>query len=349
MPAVRRPRRSPRASAAQALALAAGLTAVLALTACASPTSAPERDAATVTAPADLVSGDPDTWPLTGLAVRSGDDSVQAYPPLVVKVDNTSGSAPQVGLGAADLVVEEMVEGGVTRLAAFYYSRLPDRVGPVRSMRASDLGIVSPVGASMVTSGAAAVTIRRVRDAGIPFFEEETSAGFSRDTSRPVPYNLFADLTEIETLALADEGRPADYLPFGRAPRGGERATTVDARFSGSRTTSWTYTDGRYTSLDSFADPDDEFPTSSVLVLRVEVGDAGYRDPAGNAVPETVLTGTGEALLFHGGRVVRGTWSKADLAAPLRLATAGGAELRVPPGHTWIELVPVSGGDVTYD
>ena len=48
----------------------------------------------------------------------------------------------------------------------------------------------------------------------------------------------------------------------------------------------------------------------SVLVLRVRVGDAGYRDPAGNPVPETIYAGQGPALLFHGGKVVRGTWTK---------------------------------------
>ena len=35
------------------------------------------------------------------------------------------------------------------------------------TMRASDIGIVSPVDAAMVTSGAAPVTINRIKDAGI--------------------------------------------------------------------------------------------------------------------------------------------------------------------------------------
>ena len=64
---------------------------------------------------------------------------------MVAKIDNTYASAPQIGLGEADMVVEELVEGGLTRLAAFYYSEIPGDVGPVRSMRASDIGIVSPV------------------------------------------------------------------------------------------------------------------------------------------------------------------------------------------------------------
>ena len=84
-----------------------------------------------------------------------------------------------------------------------------------------------------------------------------------------------------------------------------------------------------------------------MLVLRVQVGDAGYKDPAGNFVPETKLTGRGQAMLFHGGRLVRGTWKKASLDAPLTLSTKAG-DLVVPAGHVWIELVPAAGGNVTF-
>ena len=61
-------------------------------------------------------------------------------------------------------------------------------------------------------------------------------------------------------------------------------------------------------------------------------------------MPETDLTGTGKALLFHGGRVVKGTWKK-SLTSTIRLSTASGS-LTVPAGHTWIELVPSNGGRV---
>ncbi len=70
------------------------------------------------------------TWPMTGLPVEGDDDAAQTHPVLVTKMDNTYASSPQIGLGSADLVVEELVEGGLTRLAAFFYSELPDNVGP---------------------------------------------------------------------------------------------------------------------------------------------------------------------------------------------------------------------------
>ena len=285
---------------------------------------------------------EPTYWPLTGLE-RTG--SAPRHPVIVTKVDNTSSSAPQVGLGQADLVVEELVEGGMTRLAAFYYSRVPGNIGPVRSMRASDIGIV-PEGATVVTSGAAQVTLNRVKAAGIPWITEGAS-GVYRETSRSAPYNLFARLGEISKRLKSDE-EPPPYLPFGTEadlPKGA-RASTLTASFGG-HTTSWQFEGGRYVNTNSYAAEGDRFPADSVLVMRVQVGDAGYKDPGGYLVPETKFEGKGPAMLFHGGRVIRGTWTKDGLTGAIGLETRAG-ELLVPAGHVWIELVPAATGDVTF-
>ena len=285
---------------------------------------------------------EPTYWPLTGLE-RTG--KAPRHPVIVTKVDNTSSSAPQIGLGSADLVVEELVEGGYTRLAAFYYSQVPGNIGPVRSMRASDISIV-PKGATVVTSGAAAITINRINGAGIPWITEG-AAGVYRDNSRSAPYNLFARLSDISKRLKADE-EPPPYLPWGieaDLPRGG-KASTLTADF-GAHTTTWQFQKGGYVNTDTYAAQDDQFPADSVLVLRVKVGDAGYRDPAGYPVPETKFEGTGAALLFHGGRVIKGSWTKDGLTGAIQLATKGG-DLAVPAGHVWVELVPAVNGELTF-
>ena len=287
-----------------------------------------------------------ETWPLTGLPARSG-QAAQRHPVMVLKMDNTSASAPQKGLGSADLVVEELVEGGMTRLAAFFYSDIPGTVGPVRSLRATDIGIVSPVGGAMVTSGGAPVTIQRIKGAGIPFFGEGAK-GFFRDSSRYAPYNLFTDLSQTATLVQGAAERPADYLPWGSAddlPQG-RPARSLTARFSGGHATSWAFTGGKYRNTNTYAAAGDEFVADNVLVLRVQVGDAGYKDPAGNPVPETKLEGQGQAVLFTGGRAIQLTWSKAGLDAPIELRDELGS-VPVPAGRTWIELVPAATGSVS--
>ena len=256
---------------------------------------------------------------------------------LVLKMDNTASSSPQVGLGSADLVVEELVEGGVTRLAAFYYSDLPKEAGPVRSMRASDIGIVSPVDGDMVTSGAAAVTISRISDAGIDF-HPEGSPGLYRNSSRYAPYNLFADLSEVAA-SIKQKARAPQLPAVGRRgrPAEGEPVSTLAASFGG-HTTSWAFRKGGYVNDNTYAAEGDRFPADSVLVLSVPVGDAGYTDPSGNSVPETQFEGTGPALLFHDGRLVKGTWRKKALDS-VTLKTAEGDKLEVPAGKVWIELL----------
>lgn len=291
----------------------------------------------------------PETWPLTGLPAKQGAE--EDHPVLVLKMDNTEASSPQVGLSKADMVVEELVEGGITRLAAFYYSQIPGVVGPVRSVRASDIGIVSPVDGTLVTSGGAGVTLNRLKDAGVSLLQEG-APGFRRDDTRSAPYNLFTDL-DATAKATEDgkESRPDDYLPWGDESdfKGGKPASTLTADFGGSHATQWAFQGGRYVNQNSYAAQGDEFLADSVLVLRVDIGDAGYLDPAGNPVPETKFVGAGDALLFHDGKVEKGTWRKDDLTSPVSLSTQGG-DMRVPAGHTFIELVPVDakGGSVTY-
>jgi hypothetical protein len=316
------------------------LAGVLALTGCTGESAGPvEPPVAQSTEGAVRLAA---RWPLTGLPASG---TTVRHPVMVVKIDNTESSSPQIGLRSADLVTEELVEGGLTRLAAFYYSHTPKLVGPVRSMRATDIGVVKPADGVLVAAGGAPPTVQRIRSAGIRMFGEG-APGFRREGSRSAPYNLFVDLAALAK-TVRTEKSPDSYLPWGSEkdlPKG-EQAGAMTVSFSGGHTTRWRFQDGTYKNLNSFASAGDHFRPGTVLVLRVPVGDAGYLDPAGNPVPETKFTGTGKALIFHDGRLVRATWAK-DLDTTLRLRTRAG-DLRMPPGRVWIELVPARGGAVT--
>jgi hypothetical protein len=282
--------------------------------------------------------------PLTGLQLKDG---APENPVLAVKIDNSSNSRPQVGLGSADMVAEELVEGGATRLAVFYHSKVPGDVGPVRSMRATDIGIVRPLDAVLVASGGAPQTVARVREAGIRTVTEG-GTGYYRASGRSAPYNLFMRLGELAKTLEAGDLPPA-YLPFDEdgLPKG-KPATTVTTSFSRSSSSTFRFEKGAYVNTDSFAGADGQFRPKTVVALRVQIGDAGYADPAGNPVPETKFTGTGEATVFTGGRAVRGTWAKNGLDAPLQLTGRNDKKLSLPPGKVWLALVPASGGGVSY-
>src|SRR5206468_286433 len=85
-----------------------------------------------------------DVAPLTGLPT---DAPTRNRPALVVKIDNYAAkSYPQSGIGSADIVVCEGVEGGITRLMAIFQSKDAPTVGPVRSARSTDLHIAEVLG-----------------------------------------------------------------------------------------------------------------------------------------------------------------------------------------------------------
>ncbi|MEP6665247.1 MAG: DUF3048 domain-containing protein [Nocardioidaceae bacterium] len=303
--------------------------------------SSDEPSDSTNTASALTLNGE---WPLTGEKL---DGALPDHPVYVVKIDNTANSAPQVGLGSADMVVEELVEGGLTRLAVFYYQDTPDKAGPVRSLRASDIGIVKPVSATVIASGGARPTVNRLSGASVATLTEG-SRGFSRDSSRSAPYNLFMALKELADKPGSYHPPTDAYLPFGDEKdfSGNIPVKAISAQFSGGTTTNWKYTDKGWTRPGSYAQSGDDFTADNVLLLRVRVGDAGYHDPAGNPVPETRLVGKGEAVLVHGNKGIECRWSKKSRDSSLTLYTKAGKKVSVPAGHTWIELVPQRTGKV---
>jgi hypothetical protein len=282
--------------------------------------------------------------PLTGQPAAKG---APDRPAVIVKVDNTGRARPQIGLSAADLIVEEPAEGGATRLAVFYHSRLPELVGPVRSLRTSDIGIVAPTGGLLVASGGAQIATRRVAGAGIPLAPFE-GVGSARDLTRPVPYNLFVKPAEV-LAATPPLPHPPNYLSW-RLPGDPDPSPSarpvrrLEARLTHSHTTRWRYAGRRgWVRVDDFAPASDRFVADNIVVLHVKTRSAGYRDPAGNAVPEAVTTGSGEALLLFGGTAIPARWRKDDAVSQFVFTSPDGAELSVPPGRTWVELVPQDG------
>ena len=281
-------------------------------------------------------------WPLTGL--EAADASVDVSGPVVmVKVDNVEAAFPQTGLGVADIVVEEPVEGGVTRLAVLVHSDPTGVIGPVRSVRSSDVGIVAPADGVLVASGGAPEAIADLTAAGIEMRLDGTP-GFSRDPARPAPHNLFVDLDEAYP-AVEAPGPDQPYFDFGdldvdEAAVG--QAGDLVLTFSPAQTTRLV-TDGSRWSRD-LPEPDG-FAADTVVALLVEQGTAGYLDPSGAPVPINLTEGSGTGWLAHGDTIVQIDWSKESAEQPWAFSVDG-KDVRVPPGRTYLALLPVTTGSL---
>jgi hypothetical protein len=293
--------------------------------------------------------------PLTGVPVRT----VARRPVLVVKVENSLAARPQTGIGRADIVAEELVEGGITRFAAMFHSALPHTVGPVRSLRDVDRAIAGPTRGVLVASGAASVVRRRVaRGAAQVTLPTDAGRYFVRTSGRPAPHNLYLKPSGVLHVARRGHRTPprTTYLPFAptaaqsTAVRYGHTVHRINLRFSPGADPRWTYDQHSHTWLRSEGSTPSRLTSGrrmtarTVLVVRVHTRDAGYRDPAGNFVPKTVFIGRGRAMVFCEGRRISAEWIKKAPRAPLQLRTRYGHKpLLIAPGRTWIEMLPTSG------
>lgn len=289
--------------------------------------------------------------PLTGQVIAAG---TVLGPSLAAKIDNHVDARPQVGLEHTDLVFEELVEGGLTRYVAVWQSDVPAEIGPIRSIRPMDPDIVSPLGGIIAYSGGQGRFVRAMKDTNVYnaiHGQPDTEDVMFRTNTKKSPHNVLVRAPELIAMH-ADIVAPAQQFAFApdavasTGAREGTPYTVIALRFGAPSTPFWTLdaASGRYfRSQAGAADPDSaggQLSAANVIVVRVPVRNDG-------GVPKTELIGSGEAWVSSAGGTVHATWSKGSRTDPIRLVDDTGTVVRLAPGNSWIELVPLS-GDVQF-
>jgi hypothetical protein len=290
----------------------------------------------------------PATFPLTGLPVS--DPARASRPALSIKVENVAAARPQAGLNNADLVTEELVEGGLTRLLVTYQSEDAALVGPVRSARPADAPLLRQLGGGLFgfSGGAAGVLEIVRRDSEATFLSPAEAPGaYRRVSGRRPPHNLFTS-----TPALYQAGRsageptpPALFTYAEDAPATARQVKVARLRFSPSSRASWEWRAGegfvRFQdgTLDRLADRN-PVTTQNVVVMSVTIGRTPFVDVAGNPTPDVDVIGQGTAWVLRDGKLVTGTWRRPSASDQVQVLGADGKPIPLRPGRTWVELVP---------
>jgi hypothetical protein len=317
-----------------------------------------KKEAATSTTQAPPDTGPPPTVdananPLTGLP---RDPAAPPRAVLIVKIDNAPKARPQAGINDADVVVEEGVEGGVTRFATLFHSKDAASVGPVRSARSTDLLFAQQLGRPLFSySGANDVFAALIRkaplvDVGVGRFP----AIYRRQAGRPSPYNLFSETSAMFASAPDEKTPPAPLFSSraaGEAPpeAGSEPAPRVQAVWKLNITTTVVFAwDDASKAFRRSTDGQPHLDAAGTQVApeNVVFQVCGYRntglvDRSGAAVPEAELIGEGEAWVLTGGRLVKGRWSRPTEAQTTTYTLPSGEPIKLTPGRTWLELVPL--------
>ncbi len=281
-------------------------------------------------------------WPLTGLPTPE----IAARPALAVKIDNHALAGSQWGLNQADIVFEELVEGGLTRFVAVFHSQSPAVVGPVRSARETDVGLLPMFGESLLAYSGGNRTVRSFVDAAPTITGVSPTSiydgTFYRTSRRVSPHNLlsgadalWAQVPEVTSVprsqfAYRDEVvAPQSLPPF--------EPVLVD--FGGS-TATWSWNGSGFARVNRTRThfDADGVPVTADNVVLLEVP---YVTSGSTGSPVASAVGSGRGRLLTDGTSTEVTWTRVSEGSPFVLVEVGSGDPGLlAPGRTWVELVP---------
>ncbi|MEA3338146.1 MAG: DUF3048 domain-containing protein [Chloroflexota bacterium] len=301
--------------------------------------------------------------PFTALEVP--DPSVLEHMAVAVKISNSPIVRPQSGLSTADIVIEHLAEGGITRFTAVYHSQDAERIGSVRSARLIDLEIPVLFDSFLVYSGASGEVTRLLDSsdfADTTLSDVRGDPGFYRleVPGRAYDHTLFTDTQLLWQIAESqnwtDPPRQRGWVWSHELPEDVDPATTVEIPYSEE------YSDVQYLYN---SDPGlyqrsilgkphleeltgEQLTAANVVVLYVHHVDTLItEDVLGSKSMEIQLWGQGPMQLFRDGVAKEGIWLRPNRDAPLLFVDGNFKPIPLKPGNTWIQIVPLD-MDVTF-
>lgn len=280
--------------------------------------------------------------PLTGLPDPSRTALKRSA--LVIKVEDDTNALPQWGIDQADVIYEEIINGGIPRLAAIFNQNAPARVGPIRSVRPTDTQIVFPIGGIFAFSGGAAYAIASISTAPVKLVDESSAgAAMFRDSSRSAPYNLFGSAAQLFALGGGAPVPPTplfQYRPLGQSAVGVAVSKFV-VNFPSIYPMTWTWNalTKSWDRSTQFAGPDYTGNHVRESPKNVIVNYVNYVNGVGAFTSYANLQSGGVAEVFTDGKEIVGTWARHSKSSPIQYLDSKGHGIRLTPGQTWVELL----------
>jgi hypothetical protein len=271
-------------------------------------------------------------------------------PVLVVKIDDTTQAHPQIGLEDADIVYIEQVEGGLTRLAAVFSSVIPQRIGPVRSARISDIEIMSQLGrVAFAYSGAQKKLLPVIASANLQDLgaQRQSPTIFTTDPNRTQPYamvlraDLLMQLVQEKNFQI-DTAKNIGF-EFGALQEGGTPTTKAVMHWpAATYSATWSADDARWllshNNSVNVADSGVVLGPTTLVIQMVSITASEYKDKVGGVTPFSQTVGTGKAYVLRDGQRFITTWNRPSADSGTTFTFADGAVMNFDPGQIWIAL-----------
>ena len=276
---------------------------------------------------------------------------------LVVKIDDTNAAHPQIGVESADVVYVEQVEGGLTRLAAIYTSKLPPLIGPIRSARISDIELLAQFGrVGFAYSGAQSKMRPVIAAANLENLSAERNPPsiYGKDPDRPGPVDMILNPDLLLERANANpkiriETATASVFPFGDAPKGETNTAVAKVKWPSAKyELRWDSTNEKwliyFNEKPNMAANGEHLYADTAIIQIVSITPSIYGDKFGEITPFSKTTGSGKAVMLRDGFSYQISWQRNLETDVTTWKSADGGVANFKPGRTWIFLtdkVPV--------
>ncbi|HXQ90961.1 MAG TPA: DUF3048 domain-containing protein [Acidimicrobiales bacterium] len=287
------------------------------------------------------------TCPLTGVATTGA--SVPQRPALAVKVDNYPQARPQSGIDQADIVFEEPVEGGITRLVAVFQCQSPALIGPIRSARAVDVQILDQLSRPiLIHAGGINPVLDLLQNANL--IDDNVFAHGSivqNPPGRYAPYDTYVSAAAAWGLDPTDTTPPKPLFTYSPTTPAGTPVTSIHIPFTGTNNTLWTWNAARgrwllsYSGVPAMDADGAQIATTNIVVQTVHVTYGPWlENNVGGLEVQSQMTGSGPVTVLRDGVAITGTWQRPSVNDPTTLTASDGSTIALQPGQTWVEIVP---------
>ena len=314
-----------------------------------------KKEEPTTTEPTTVITTEPPVIfrnPLTGEA--GYDESLLGNRPVMVVVENHPQARPQWGLTSSDIVFEMVAEGGITRMILMYAdaSRLPDKIGPVRSARHYFLDLAEGYDAIFTHFGQSPYAKKQLANHGINNVNGYVDGKyFARDKSRNVDSEHTAYTTKDKVItAIADknyrttlnDGYENAFLfnEDGNKVLADGSCVSATVSFSSGFTYTLNYDKQEnlyYSSLNGnpFVSSDGTQQSfTNVVILYTSI--SAISGDAKNRVDFDLSSGHGTYISNGSYEAIE--WEKGDSTDMLKLYDTNGEELKLNVGKTYIAI-----------
>ena len=270
---------------------------------------------------------------------------------LVVKIDDTNSAHPQIGIEDADLVYVEQVEGGLTRLAAIYTSKLPPLIGPIRSARISDIELLAQFGrVGFAYSGAQSKMRPVIAEANLENLSAERNPPsiYGKDPNRigPVDMILKPDLLLERANAnpkIRIETATASVFAFGDAPKGETNTAIAKIKWPNAKyELRWDSANEKwliyFNEKPNMAANGEHLYADTAIIQIVSITPSIYGDKFGEITPFSKTTGSGKAVMLRDGFSYQISWQRNLETDVTTWKSEDGGVANFKPGRTWIFL-----------